>query len=148
AIQAATGLKAIFPGLKAVTCELLNTIRITDFINDLALEGHNNLLIIDIADSALALLTALQECGQLSQFSDVHIQAGIEPLYKGATTATEITSFLQLHSYLLRQTTSDDPDLPWLSFSLNPLSQILQHKQQVNDALNKEIETLKQELIA
>lgn len=146
AIHAATGLKAIFPGLKAVTRERLNAIRITDFINDLALQDHNNVLVIDIADSTLALLTALQQSGQLSQFSDMHIQAGIEPLYTGAATTTEITSFLQLHGYLLKQTAGDDPDLPWLSFSLNPLSQILQHKRKANDALNKELETLKQEL--
>ena len=146
ATQSVSGLKTLFPGLKAVNSERLNSTRITDFINELALQDLNNLLVVDIADSNLALLTILQQSGQLNQFSEIRIQAGIEPLYVGAATTTEITALLQQHGYLLLQTVANDPDLPWLSFSLNPLWHTLQSTQQTSDSLNKDLQIAKQQL--
>lgn len=145
AIQPATGLKALFPGLKAANSERLNSTRITDLITELALHSHNNLLVIEIGDSNLALIAAMQQHGQLNQFSEIRIQTSIESLYASAATASEISTFLQEHGYLLQYTSEQDPDLPWLSFSLNPLWQTLQHTLQAKDSLNKEKDTLSKE---
>jgi len=145
AIHPITGLKKLFPGLKVVKSEHLGSTRITDFIAELALPTHNNLLIIDIGDSNLALLVTLQQHDQLNQFSEIHIQAGIEPLYTNAATAAEIGIFLQECGYLLQHTEDQDPDMPWLSFCLNPLWQKLQHAQQAKELLSKERDYLNSE---
>jgi hypothetical protein len=148
AVQAATSLKILFPGIKPLQSEQVKSIAVTEAINVLALESNNNLLVVDIADSNLALLNALHQNNQLNCFGEIHIQAGNEPLYAGAATTAEITAFLQEQGYLLQQTNSHDPDLPWLVFGLNPLWQTLQQAQQTINALAGELEQVKQQLKA
>lgn len=148
AIQSTSGLKELFPGLKAVNRENLNSTRINDVVHELALQDNNNLLVVDVTDSNLALLTSLQQSGQLSKFNAIRIQTGIKPLYIGAATTLEVTTFLQQQGYLLVQTVDHDPDLPWLSFSVNPLWQTLQNARQNVDALDKELAAIKQQLAA
>lgn len=148
AIGPATGLKKIYPGLKITHKESLTSTSITDFIASLMLVGSNNLLIMDISDSNLILLKALEQSEQLHLFSDLYAQAGAEPLYEGAPTNTELTLFLQQHGYLLQRTENQDPDLPWLNFSLNPLWQKLVQSQRINEALEREVSSLSDQLLS
>lgn len=144
AIQPATGLKNLFPGLKAINSEQLTGTAINDAIHALKLNDDNNLLIVDIADSNLALLKAIEAAKQLHFFSAIYVQTANEPLYANAATGAEMTAFLQARGYVLQQTTGNDPDLPWLSFGLNPLWASLQQAQQSNNALNAELTKLRQ----
>lgn len=148
AIQPATGLKNLFPGLKAINKIQLTSTAINDAINSLELNDNNNLLIVDIADSSLALLNAIEAAKQLHFFSAIYVQTANEPLYEGAATAADITAFLQTQGYVLQQTTGNDPDLPWLSFSLNPLWNTLQQAQENNNSLSAELIQTKLQLSA
>lgn len=146
AIQPATGLKKLFPGLKAINSEQLKGTAVSEAIHALKLNDNNNLLIVDIADNNLALLKAIESAKQLHFFSAIYVQTANEPLYATAATGAEVTAFLQAQGYVLQQTTGNDPDLPWLSFGLNPLWALLQQAQQSNNALNAELTTLRQTL--
>lgn len=144
AIQKATGLKNLFPGIKAVNSEPMTGTAISDAINALNLLDDNNLLIIDVLDNNLALLTALETTKQLHLFRTISIQSALEPPYENAATNEDVINYLQTQGYVLQQTTGNDPDLPWLSFGLNPLWASLQEAQQSNNALNAELTKLRQ----
>lgn len=148
AIQPATGLKNLFPGLKAINKIQLTSTAINDAINSLELNDNNNLLIVDIADSSLALLNAIEAAKQLHFFSAIYVQTANEPLYEGAATAADITAFLQTQGYVLQQTLGNDPDLPWLSFGLNPLWNSLQQAQETNNLISAELIQIKLQLSA
>ncbi|MGM8227455.1 hypothetical protein ACSV5M_12785 [Cellvibrio sp. ARAG 10.3] len=148
AVSPVTGLKTIYPGLKTTNKERITSTPVTDFIASLMLSGNNNLLIMDILDSNLALLESLGQGGQLHLFSDIYVQAGVEPLYESAPTNNELMLFLQQNGYLLQQTSGDDPDLPWLNFSLNPLWQTLEQSQQTNEILTRELNSLSELLLS
>lgn len=138
AIEAATGLKSLYPGLKAVNNEQLTGTAITDAIDALTLTDNNNLLIVDIVDSNLELLKAMEQ--QLSLFSCIYVQTANEALYNNSATTAEVTEFLQAHGYIAQQTISSDPDLPWLRFSINPLWTALQQTQQEIAVSKKELQ--------
>jgi hypothetical protein len=176
AISPAAGLKKLFPGLKKINSEQLTSTAVTDLISELSLTGSNNSLIVDIPDKNLALLIALQKNGQLNLFRNIQIQTSLEPLYEGAATNANVINFMEETGYMLQQTSSQDPELPWLTFVINPLWVLLQKAQQdlaatlhtkgkinkeleiskqgllaqeqAKDALNNEVEKLKQDLIA
>lgn len=150
AVHDITGLKKLFPGVKPTHREQFKSTAISDAINALALKDNNNVLIVDIADTNLALLNALQKNNQLRYFDSIHIQSSSEPLYVEAVSVEQITQFLQEQGYMLEKTNDVDPDLPWLVFTLNPLwQQLLQIKDagglRIN-ALEREIDHVKREL--
>lgn len=148
ATQQATGLHKLFPGLKALNTTPQTGTAVCDAISGLALSDDNNLLIVDIADSSLALLTAIGESNQLQSFSAIYVQTANEPLYAGAATTADITAFLQTQGYVLQQTLGNDPDLPWLSFGLNPLWNSLQQAQETNNLISAELIQIKLQLSA
>lgn len=146
ACQPATGLTKLFPGLKAVNSESQNGIAISDAINELTLADDNNLLVVDILDSNLTLLKALETSKHLSSFKTIYIQAPQEPLYIGAAGHEEIVAFMQTQGYLPQAITSSDPDLLWLSFIINPLWKTLQQTQQKNLESTKQLQNLEQQI--
>lgn len=144
AIHSAIGLLKLFPGLKPLNSKTTTAIAITDAIQKLSLADNNNLLVVDILDNSLNLLTALKD--QLFRFSEVYVLASHLPLYSTAITSNDVMVFMQNHGFILRDTRDTDPDIPWLIFSINPLWDDLQKKQQEFDAyklqIAKEIEQL------
>jgi len=121
AITPATGLKALFPGLRKVGAEQLTSVTITDTIEELSLAGNDNVLVIDIPDINLALLQALHQSKQISFFKNIYIHTALEPLYKGSSISTDVIAFMENYGYDLLQKNDQDPELPWLTFFANPL---------------------------
>lgn len=144
AIHSATGVLQLFPGLKAINSKTTPAIAITDAIQKLSLDDNNNLLVVDILDNSLNLLTALKD--QLFRFSEVYVLASHLPLYSTAITSKDVMVFMQNHGFILQDTRDTDLDIPWLVFSIHPLWDDLQKKQQEFDAyklqIAKEIEKL------
>lgn len=126
AIQKPAGLVELFPGIKIVKTEQIQSISISAFIQDLNLSDSNNLLIIDIPDSNLAFLQNMQEKGLLDHFNEIRVQPGSIPLYNNSATIEQVTEFLTSHGFITYQGTYEDPDLPWLTYRINPLWQPLQ----------------------
>lgn len=145
AVQPISGLKKIFPGLKAIHKETRNSVRIDEIINDLSL-NNNNLLIIDLIDSALPLLKTIAENKQLMLFSKLYIQTSIEPLYKDAATANDVINFLQQHGFIVQQSNHNDPDLPCLVFNINPLWHQLHQTLQDKSELEMTLTNITQQL--
>jgi hypothetical protein len=146
AIQAPTGLKKLFAGLSPIHTEQITTVDITDVLRSIKLQGSDNLLVIDILDKGLSLLQSIEQQGLLSQFKYIQMQVGIQPLYAESANMAEVANFMQLQGYLLQHTTYNDPDIPWLSFELNPLWDQLQEKQNALDNLDRLLASNKQEL--
>jgi hypothetical protein len=154
ALQAATGLKKLFPGLKIAHQETMASIPLEQFFKELNLTDNKNVLVADLPDINRAFLEALHKTGELYKFSKVYIFANPVPLYLDALNATDIINFLQSIGYLLQETVSTDPDFPCLVFGVNPLWVGLQqvnhlNAKLVNDAkeLQTQQETLKQQLV-
>lgn len=145
AVHAATGLKHLYPGIKATLSEQRQGTAVEEAITALNLNDNNNLLIIDIADIGLSLLRALEKSGQLRGFSAIYIQGTREPLYANATTSLDITGFLHEQGYLLEQTIEHDPEMPWLHFGLNPLWETLQQVRAANRRLEQTLDELQKE---
>jgi|GEM_PF-2824483 len=146
AVNPATGLKALFPGLRKVGAEQLTSVAITDTIAELSLSGSDNALIIDIPDINLALLQAIQQSRQISLFKNIYIHTALEPLYKGSSISADVIAFMESCGYDLLQKNDQDPELPWLTFFANPLWVTLQitndnlaAEQQAKAKLEKEL---------
>jgi len=176
AVNPATGLKTLFPGLRKVGAEQLTSVAITDTIAELSLSGSDNALVIDIPDTNLALLQAIQQSRQISLFKNIYIHTALEPLYKGSSISTDVIAFMKSCGYDLLQKNDQDPELPWLTFFANPLWVTLQKTrdslaaeqqakaelgeelaksnlvmntlQQTNASLKQELEKAKQDLTA
>ena len=146
AINPATGLKVLFPGLRKVGAEQLTSVAITDTIDELSLSGNDNALVIDIPDINLALLQALQQSKQISLFKNIYIHTALEPLYRGSSISIDVITFMESCGYDLLQKNDQDPELPWLTFFANPLwvklqktRDILLAEQQAKAGLEKEL---------
>jgi hypothetical protein len=146
AIQKPTGLVGLFPGIKIVNTEQIQSISISAFIQDLNLSDNNNLLIIDIPDSNLAFLQNLLEKGLLNRFNEIRVQTSSIPLYSNSATIEQVTEFLTLHGFITYQGTHEDPDLPWLTFRINPLWLPLQLALDAKLAHEQECRNIKQTL--
>src|SRR5690606_31062203 len=154
ALQAATGLKKLFPGLKIAHQETMTSVSLKQFFKDLNLTYNENLLVIDLPDVNQAFFEALHKTGELHKFSQLYIFASQEPLYLDALNSPAIVNFLRPVCYMLQKTISVDPDFPCLVFGVIPLWVELQQANQFNAKLasdTKELqaqqETLKQELV-
>lgn len=146
AVNPATGLKTLFPGLRKVGAEQLTSVAITDTIAELSLSGSDNALVIDIPDTNLALLQAIQQSKQISLFKNIYVHTALEPLYKGSSISADVIAFMESCGYDLLQKNDQDPELPWLIFFANPLWVTLQKtrnnlaaEQQANAELGKEL---------
>lgn len=148
AIKAATGLKEFFPGLQKLNTEQYTSTSVAEAVSNLQLSDNNNLLIVDITDSNLALLQALEQNHLLTHFRELHVQSSVTALYTDAATKVEISHFLEQNGFLLQHTNSRDPDLPWLCFGLNPLWQQMQETKNSQSILNTNLEKIQQELVA
>lgn len=153
ALQVATGLKKLFPGLKITHQEKMDSVPVEPFFKGFNLTDNKNLLVVDLPDINQAFLEALHKTGYLYKFNKLYIVSNPAPLYLDASTASAIANFLQSVGYFLQETISADPDFPCLVFGINPLwmelqtlkEQLATQQQQMNEH-NKEQEKLKQKL--
>lgn len=154
ALQEATGLKNLFPGLKIAHQETMDSVSLEEFFKELHLTENKNLLVLDLPDINQAFLEALHKTGYLYKFNKLYIFSNPAPLYLDAANTSVVVNFLQSVGYWLQKTISTDPDFPCLVFGINPLWIELQQENYLNTKLvsdTKELQTqqeiLKQQLI-
>ncbi|MBE8718351.1 hypothetical protein [Cellvibrio polysaccharolyticus] len=124
-----TGLRKLFPGIKAVKSEHRESYNLTALVGDLSLQDNNNVLIIEIIDIGLPLLENLACSGLLKKFKQIHIQTSATPLYENSPTTGDCTAFMERQGYFIHLTDKSDPDLPLITFQKNPLFEILNEKE-------------------
>lgn len=122
AISPATGLKALFPGLKLVNSESLNSQSVSDLLQVLNFSGVNNTLILDIPDQALNILHNLKRNNSLELFETIYLQYGTTQLYADMPPLQQLVEFLQQEYLYLYETDDSDPDLPIFNFRHNALA--------------------------
>lgn len=140
ASQQATGLNAIFPGLKLVSSEVMQAKSLAELISELALDfSVTNALWLDTPAFSLAVLKHLAEQKLLRQFTDLKITVSSEALYENCSVGTDVITWLIAQGYDLTKTHSDDPDFPILFFKLNVLKLELESKKRQLKRLNTEL---------
>ena len=142
----ASGLMEIFPGLKLVEAQQVETISPVTLLEPLQLEAEKeNRLVVDLPGEELPVLQALQQSQRLEVFSRISLYCGSESLYEGSETAGRILDWLQEVGFDLdAKDDSRDPDRPCWSFRRNALqsrNRIL--RRQLDQALVKNEELTK-----
>lgn len=155
-LQRPTGLIALFPGAIVQKTEPVETVGVDKYIAGLGIEkSQPNELYIDIPAQAGTIIRQLIENQQLHCFTQLHLSASLESLYEDAEKLVDIEYFLSKQGYEVVSTDNADPDIPLVSFKLNPLWQTLDGvQQQLNEALERNVTLVelhqaeKQELFA
>lgn len=142
ALQEATGLKKLFPGLKIAHQETMSSVSLEQFFKELNLTDNENALVVDLPDVNQAFLEALYKTNELYKFKKLYVFANADPLYLDAINASTIVSFLQSVGYLLQETSSTDPDFLCLVFGANPLWVELQNANYLNANLLRDTKEL------
>ena len=144
ALNEASELKSLFPGLRLNRAEERETVAIAPLIESLSLLGRKNWLVIDVMDISLAILKRLAETGLLPKFEKIIIPYSNQKLYKGMASQSELYDYLEGLAYEIINVESNDPDFTIAEFKKNTEKELLakldeKHK----DALNNYAELLR-----
>ena len=122
-LHPASGLIKLFPGLKLVEEQHVETISPVTLLEPLQLKAEKeNWLVIDLPGEELPVLQASQQSKQLELFNRISLYCGSESLYEGSETAAQIIDWLQEVGFDLdAEDDSRDPDRPCWSFRRNAL---------------------------
>ncbi|MCK7575331.1 MAG: hypothetical protein MZV65_05235 [Chromatiales bacterium] len=122
-LHPATGLKALFPGLKLLQTLAMEAVGIGDLIDSLQLAADaTHRLIIDLPGEEFPCLRALYGGGQLHRFQWLSMYCGHEPLYEHGATAETILDWLSEQGFdLVERDETQDPDRPCWLLKRNPL---------------------------
>jgi FkbM family methyltransferase len=123
-LRPATGLHELFPGLRLLETEPVETLAINELVKSIDLEGQrNNRLIIDLPGLESEVFLALEAGDSLHLFNRIELVAGREALYEGSMGAAELRDWLASHGFdLIDDDASEDPDLPRFLFRRNDLA--------------------------
>jgi hypothetical protein len=146
ALQPATGLLQLYPGLKLQEQVTVQAISISTLIREQQLEPTNkHTLVLSVPAQAYELLQSLAEQHLLPLFYQLRVQVGQTELYQNAGTCSELEFWLQQQGYLLCETDKSDPDLWQVVFRRHPLLDKLRKLEMVNDELTSQLETSNEE---
>jgi chromosome segregation ATPase len=146
------GLLTLYPGLKTVESQSIQTQSLQDFLANQNLEGNSgskNGLIIDIPTQLDELLTALLESNWLSCFSEIQVTAFSAPLSEDNQTIEYWLNQLQAKGFELQNQSNLNDDFINYSVIKNPLFDRLQStEQQLQQAKveNQKLETQTSEM--
>ncbi|WP_394222837.1 hypothetical protein [Alteromonas gracilis] len=107
-----TGLKTLFPGLVVEETREVEGISLSDCLSLCEVSGHENTLIVDLPCIAGEIIESLIHTRAIELFSCIYVSSGIETLYEGAKTASELELLLNNGYFELNSTNTDDPDIP------------------------------------
>ncbi|PFG08985.1 hypothetical protein [Marinobacter sp. LV10MA510-1] len=135
-LRAATGLKTLFPGLKAVNIHIVATLTPLQLIEQHGpTPGQLATLALQAPGEEYSILQALIETDQLKHFGQLVITTNLESLYQGSTDAKTLLNTLEKYGYDIIREDQKDPDWPTLHLQRNPLKdQIRQLKQELQKA--------------
>ncbi|MDW5286472.1 hypothetical protein R6Y90_16030 [Alteromonas macleodii] len=111
-----TGLKTLFPGLVAEETREVVGISLSDCLSLCEVSGRDNTLIIDLPCIAGEIIASLIHTRAIELFSCIYVSSGIETLYEGAKTASELELLLNNVYFELNSKNTDDPDIPLFKY--------------------------------
>jgi hypothetical protein len=122
-LHPASGLMDLFPGLKLLDQQEVNTISPVTLLEPLQLGAEReNRLVIELPGEELPVLQALQQSQQLEMFSQVQLYCGREPLYEGSEPAARVFEWLREVGFdLIEEEDNRDPDRPCWTLRRNAL---------------------------
>lgn len=122
ALQPATGLLQLYPGLKLQEQSSVEAINFATLVREQQLAPQDcHTLVLSVPAQALALLLSLAEQQLLTLFSQLTVQTAAIELYQDAGTCQELESWLLLQGYLHAATDNTDPDLVVMTFRRHAL---------------------------
>lgn len=121
-LRQATGLKALFPGLKILAQHTVDTVSPEQFIQTYKpAEDETALLVIQAPGEVCGIVQALIEADLLKSFGRVSFTANPEPFYAGSKAAGAVLSLLEQQGYEQFEVNEHDPDWPSYVMQRSPL---------------------------
>ncbi|WP_372737909.1 hypothetical protein [Neptunomonas sp.] len=150
-----TGLVDLFPGVAIYKSDLIDTQTINGCLERLEIDDdQSNHLYIDVPAQAGELIRKLIDDGTIYMFAVVHLALSIKSLYDEDEKADLIVALLAEHGFSVDYQDNTDPDMPIISFHLNPLWQTFcDVKQQLidtkksNNTIAKQLDSKLQEAV-
>ncbi len=132
-----TGLIDLFPGIAIDKSDRVETQAIGTCIQKLKfVTNKSSHLYIDTPSLAGKFIRNLIQNNMLYLFSIVHVSVGVNSLYKDSEIAKSIIVLLRENGFFVFYKDNTDPDIPVISFHLNPLwKELSDVKQQLNDTV-------------
>ena len=140
-----TTLLELFPGLKLEESVSVKALSVSEVLNEVHPE-NNNILILDLIDSCGSALLELKETGLLHFFEQLFISCGVDSLFEGAWTQSQIVEFLSDEFFNVESVNDADPDIQLIEFKLDRKGKSLKENKQDNQKLKKEVEHLRSEV--
>jgi hypothetical protein len=130
-LHSASGLLALFPGLKTVEQLQVEKVSPAKLLQPLQLQANQeNRLVIDLPGEELPVLQALEATKLLDLFGQLYLHCGKDSLYKGCEKASHVLCWLKNHGFEpLGENHSLDPDRPCWTLQRNTL-QVKNHELQ------------------
>lgn len=143
-LRPATGLMELFPGLKLVKQQLVDTRRATDLVAEFTIsDDKKNTLVIDLPGEELSVLDSLNSNNSLQRFSELTLYCGREVLYEGGEPGQLVAQWLNDQGFdLAEKDESRDPERPVWRFRRNALALYARELQQERDDLAARVEQL------
>lgn len=144
ALSQPTGLFDLFPGLKVLAEKPVQTIGILELLaSNITSEQQHIGLVLNTPDVAESLLTAVLNSEWQNKLVYLAVVTQTSAVYGNSANHEAVLQHLQQHHYLLQWQNTEDADLPFTAFAINPLAKELQ---QAKAQAKKEQEALKQQL--
>ncbi|WP_204115912.1 hypothetical protein [Shimia biformata] len=122
-LRAPTGLKTLYPGLRALGETDVEAIDLPTLLTRTALPDPRSpsgpgtgILILDGHGEEAVILEQLDAAGRLIGFTDILLRLPALPLYEGAPDGDALQSWLEARDYRVAAEDRSDPDLPEMHF--------------------------------
>jgi FkbM family methyltransferase len=146
-LRRATGIKALFPGIKVNTTHTVATLSPEQLLaNHGPQKGNVALLVIQAPGEEHSILQALISTDQLKSFSQLHLNANPEPYYQGSVAAEDTLQTLADYGYDITGENQNNPDWPGWQLARNPLKDEVSALQAENEAIKANNGQLEQRL--
>jgi len=113
-------LHALLPGIRVKDQYQVKALSVAELFETIPAPAPDqvNWLVLETPGSELAILEAMQACGDLLQgFTHVTLRCDAEPYFAGGTSAPALLDWMQARFFKLEERSDDDPDWPVLWFS-------------------------------
>lgn len=113
-LRPATGIRAIFPGLRLIKELPVETLTSDSLLSDLELNPEqNNWLAVDVPGEEQEIIEGLANTNTLHSFKTINLSCGRQALYEGSHQADAVLALLDDYGYeIIQYSDETDPDRP------------------------------------